>query len=158
MAFDPVSAALDIGGKLIDRLWPDPAQREAAKLKLAEMQQSGELAKMANETEALKANLADTASARDREAKIVTSEFAPMLNKLITPLLAIGVVTLTFVMFGVLVWIADGDLKPAQERILIFVVGAAVPICGQVISYYFGSSRGDAAKDAHLREMLKNGQ
>ena len=30
MAFDPISAALDIGGKLIDRLWPDPAQRDAA--------------------------------------------------------------------------------------------------------------------------------
>ena len=28
---DPITAALDIGGKLIDRLWPDPSQRDAAK-------------------------------------------------------------------------------------------------------------------------------
>ncbi len=157
MAFDPITAISEIGGKLIDRLWPDPAQREAAKVKLAELEASGELAKMANETETLKAYFADTASARDREVKIATAPDAPFINKVITPLLAIGVVTLTFIMFGVLVWIADGDLKPAQERILIFVVGAAVPICGQVISYYFGSSKGDAAKDQHLREMLKNG-
>lgn len=27
MALDPVSAVLDIGGKLIDRLWPNPAER-----------------------------------------------------------------------------------------------------------------------------------
>jgi hypothetical protein len=46
MAVDPVTAALDIGGKLIDRLWPDPAQRDAAKLKLLEMQQAGELAQI----------------------------------------------------------------------------------------------------------------
>ena len=51
MAFDPVSAAFDVGGKLIDRLWPDPSQRDAAKLKLMELQQSGALAQLAAETE-----------------------------------------------------------------------------------------------------------
>jgi hypothetical protein len=44
MAIDPLTAALDIGGKLIDRLWPDPTQRDAAKLELLKMQQSGDLA------------------------------------------------------------------------------------------------------------------
>ena len=34
MAFDPVSAALDIGGKVIDRVWPDPAQKDAAEEEL----------------------------------------------------------------------------------------------------------------------------
>lgn len=53
MAIDPVTAALDIGGKLIDRLWPDPTQRDAAKLELLEMQQAGELAQIAvNQEEA----------------------------------------------------------------------------------------------------------
>lgn len=46
MSFDPLSAALDIGGKLIDRLWPDPEQRDAAKLQLAKMQMDGELKEM----------------------------------------------------------------------------------------------------------------
>jgi hypothetical protein len=48
--FDPISAGLDIAGKLIDRLWPDPAQRDAAKLELMKMQQSGELAEMTAQT------------------------------------------------------------------------------------------------------------
>jgi len=43
MALDPLTAALDIGGKLIDKLWPDPAQRDLAKLELLKMQQSGQL-------------------------------------------------------------------------------------------------------------------
>lgn len=47
MALDPVTALLDIGGKVIDRLWPDPAQAAAAKLELLKLQQSGELAQIA---------------------------------------------------------------------------------------------------------------
>lgn len=43
MAVDPVTALLDIGGKIIDRLWPDPTQAANAKLELIKLQQSGEL-------------------------------------------------------------------------------------------------------------------
>ena len=57
MSLDPVSAVLDIGGKLIDRLWPDPAQRDAAKLEMLKMQQSGELAQLTAETELAKGQL-----------------------------------------------------------------------------------------------------
>lgn len=46
MAMDPLSAALEVGGKLIDRLWPDPTQRDQAKLQLLEMAQKGELAEL----------------------------------------------------------------------------------------------------------------
>lgn len=47
MIRDPVTAALDVGGKLIDRLWPNPEDQAAARLKLLELQQSGELAQLA---------------------------------------------------------------------------------------------------------------
>jgi len=57
MSLDPVSAVLDIGGKLIDRLWPDPTQRDAAKLEMLKMQQSGELAQLTAETELAKGQL-----------------------------------------------------------------------------------------------------
>jgi hypothetical protein len=43
MALDPVTAALDIGGKLIDRLWPNPEDRAQAQIALLELQQRGEL-------------------------------------------------------------------------------------------------------------------
>jgi len=46
MALDPITAALDIGSKIIDKLWPDPAQRDAAKLELMRLQISGELAQI----------------------------------------------------------------------------------------------------------------
>jgi hypothetical protein len=51
VSLDPVSALLDIGGKVIDRLWPDPVQAATAKLELIKLQQSGELAAMAGQLE-----------------------------------------------------------------------------------------------------------
>jgi hypothetical protein len=48
---DPISLALGIGNKLIDRLWPDPTQAAAAKLELLKMQQSGDLAVMTGQLE-----------------------------------------------------------------------------------------------------------
>lgn len=44
MAFDPISAVFSVGEKLIDRLWPDPAQKAAGLLELKKLQQSGDLA------------------------------------------------------------------------------------------------------------------
>ena len=46
----PLGALLDIGGKILDKIFPDPAQAEQAKLKLLEMQQNGELAQIAADT------------------------------------------------------------------------------------------------------------
>jgi hypothetical protein len=51
MAFDPISAIMDVGSKLIDKLIPDPKAKAEALQKLAEMQQSGDLAVIANQTE-----------------------------------------------------------------------------------------------------------
>lgn len=45
-----LEALLNIGGKLIDKLIPDPEQKAKAQIDLAKMAQDGELAKMANDT------------------------------------------------------------------------------------------------------------
>jgi hypothetical protein len=46
----PLTALLEVGAKLIDKLIPDPAAAAKAQLELAKMAQDGELAKMANDT------------------------------------------------------------------------------------------------------------
>jgi hypothetical protein len=50
-----LDALLSVGGKLIDKLIPDPEAKAKAQLELAKMAQDGELAKMANDTELYKA-------------------------------------------------------------------------------------------------------
>jgi len=62
MSLDPVTALLDIGGKVIDRIWPDPTQAANAKFELFKLQQSGELSQIAgqlkiNEVEAANPNI-----------------------------------------------------------------------------------------------------
>jgi hypothetical protein len=52
-----LGSVFDFGSKLIERIWPDPAQRAQASLELAKLQQSGELQKLALETDLLKGQL-----------------------------------------------------------------------------------------------------
>lgn len=55
---DPITAVLNIGSQLIDRLFPDKAQADAAKLQMLQLQQSGELAQMQATTDLAKAQIA----------------------------------------------------------------------------------------------------
>lgn len=50
-----LDALLSVGGKLIDKLIPDPEAKAKAQLELTKMAQDGELARMANDTELYKA-------------------------------------------------------------------------------------------------------
>jgi hypothetical protein len=141
MAFDPATALLDIGGKLLDRFIPDPVKRDEAKVALLQAQQSGELAKMANETEMFKAALADVASARERESAIATSSAAPMLNKVITPILALVVTGGG----GWMLYVSkDADTKMALVGLITLVLG-----------YYFGTSVGSTKTNLMFRDIVR---
>jgi hypothetical protein len=89
----PFAALLSIGEKVLDKVIPDPEAKAKAQATLMEMAQRGELAQ-------LEAQVQEMQSARDREVQIATSEFAPMLSKIVTPILALGTVGLTFILFG----------------------------------------------------------
>lgn len=58
MALDPISAALDLGTTIIERIWPDKTQQDAAKLELLKMQANGELARITAQTDEDKAQAA----------------------------------------------------------------------------------------------------
>lgn len=150
----PIGAIIDVGSKLIDRFFPDPEQKAKAQFELLKMEKDGELAKMANDTELAKIYAADLDSARKRESEIVTSEAAPLINKIITPVLAASVLLMTFILFG-LVLFDDGDIDPTRKDILIYVLGVLSAIATQIISYYFGSSQGSAAKNHAIDRMLE---
>ena len=57
---DPISAVLGIGGKLIDRLWPDPEQKAQAQIALLELAQKGELTEFTARAEIVKAEAASS--------------------------------------------------------------------------------------------------
>lgn len=142
----PLEAILGIGSKILDKVFPDPAQAEQAKLKLLEMQQNGELA-------LIQAEMGDLDSARKREMSIATSENAPYLNKIVTPVLAIAILVATFILFG-LVMFAEGMIDTTRKDIIIYVLGVLSAISTQIVSYYFGSSKGSTDKNTAIDKML----
>ena len=46
----PIAALFELGGKILDKVLPDPEAKAKAQMELAKIAQEGELAKMANET------------------------------------------------------------------------------------------------------------
>lgn len=95
----------------------------------------------------------DRDSARNREIEIATSEKAPMINKIVTPIIALGVVGLSFVLFAILIFV---EVKTEAKDILIYILGVLSAAVTQILSYYFGSSQGSKDKDdKKLKEALK---
>jgi len=46
MSFDPITAVLDVGGKLIDKFFPDPTEKAKAQIELQRLAQQGELTEL----------------------------------------------------------------------------------------------------------------
>ena len=91
----PLTALLEVGGKLIDKLIPDPEAKAKAQLDLAQMAQDGELAKMANDTKLFEVEQTNTT---ERWQADMASD--SWLSKNIRPmaLIAIFVAFFTFTM------------------------------------------------------------
>ena len=130
----PLGALLDIGGKILDKVFPDPAQAEQAKLKLLEMQQNGELAKIA----------ADTAEQQELTARLqadMTSD--SWLSKNIRPM------TLVFIL---VVYTSFAGLSAAD----IEVNNNDVELLGQwgmlIMSFYFGGRTLEKIMDMKAKE------
>jgi energy-converting hydrogenase Eha subunit A len=102
--------------------------------------------------EKIKAHYAEMDSARNREIAVASSANVPMLNKLVTPVLALGVVALSFVLFAILIFV---EVRPEAKDILIYILGVLSAAVTQVLSYYFGSSQGSKDKDDKVKGLVK---
>lgn len=121
-----VDQLLNIGGKLIDKLIPDPEQKAKAQLELATLAQNGELAKMANETDLYKT---EQNNLTERLKADMNSD--SWLSKNIRPL------TLVFILCSyLLLALLDATVDSLNVR------GNFVELLGQwgmlVMSFYFG--------------------
>ena len=129
-----LDAILNIGGKILDKVFPDPAQAEQAKLKLLEMQQNGELAQIA----------ADTAEQQEltkrQQADMLSDSW---LSKNIRPMTLIAILAgyFTFAMMSAF----DMDTNKAYVELL-----------GQwgmlIMSFYFGGRTLEKIMDMKSKE------
>lgn len=120
----PLTALLEVGGKLIDKLIPDPEAQAKAQLELAQMAQNGELARMANETKLFET---EQTNLTDRHKADMASD--SWLSKNIRPMTLVAIFSGYF-LFGIM----DANGMEANE--------SYVQLLGQwgmlVMSFYFG--------------------
>lgn len=145
--------------KLGVKLAPDMAPEQVAQLKIKEMEHEEELMRLRLEDnklglEELAIRVKDVGSAREREVQIAQSKDAPLLNKIVTPLLALGLLFITFTLFGIVMF-QDAPVDSSRKDILIYILGVLSAISTQIVSYYFGSSQGSKDKSDQLREAIK---
>jgi len=145
-----LDALLNVGGKLIDKLIPDPEAKAKAQFELAKMAQDGELAKMANETKLLELNNANTDSARDMNAKVQESSNASWLAKNTAYALDIGIVAATIF----LAWFAFMKGVPEANKELVYMaLGSLITMSGTVLNFHRGSSQGSKDKATEIQAM-----
>jgi hypothetical protein len=104
------------------------------------------------ELEYAKLDAQDRDSARKAYAAVATSENATKLDKLVVPILALGVVGLAFTLIGILMFV---DTPNDQQQLVIFALGFITSAAGQVLSFYFGSSQGSKDKTEDMKGMIK---
>jgi hypothetical protein len=158
------NAVLAKGKKVVEdklgvELKPDMSSEDMAKVQIAAMEHEEELLRLRIEDNKLdlaelEMRLKDTDSAREREVAIATSSTAPLINKIVTPVLALSILLLTFVLFGVVMF-DNTPVETSRKDILIYVLGVLSAIATQIVSYYFGSSQGSKDKGDQLREAMK---
>jgi hypothetical protein len=102
--------------------------------------------------EEIRAHYAEMDSARQREIAVASSSNVPMLNKLVTPVLALGVVGLSFILFAILIFV---DVQDNAKDILIYILGVLSAAVTQILGYYFGSSQGSKDKEDKLKGLVK---
>ena len=147
MSFDPISAAIDFGSKIVDRIWPDATEKQKAEANLI-------IAELAHTETIFTKEVEDRASARQREADVAASENAPFINKIITPVLAVGTILLSFILFYIVAF-DTSVFTNANKDIIIYILGVLSAIDTQIIGYYFGSSSQSAEKTRTIESMLR---
>jgi hypothetical protein len=145
-----LDALLNVGGKLIDKLIPDPEAKAKAQLELTKLAQDGELAKMANDTKLFELNNANTDSARDMNAKVQESTSASWLAKNTAYALDIGIVTATIF----LAWFAFMKGVPDANKELVYMaLGSLITMSGTVLNFHRGSSQGSKDKNGEIQKL-----
>jgi hypothetical protein len=119
-----LDALLQVGGKLIDKLIPDPEAKARAQLELTKLAQDGELAKMANDTDLYKT---EQNNLTDRLKSDMSSDST--LSKNIRPM------TLIAIFIGYFVFAMMSAFKLDVNETYVTLLGQWGML---VMSFYFG--------------------
>lgn len=131
----PLGPLLEVGGKILERVLPDPEAAAKAKAELAQLEQNGELAKMANETKIFELNVKNTDSAREMQK--ATRSKMPAFLSIVT--------VLGF--FGLLIGAALDMMALTGSDVMMLLLGVLARETASVYNFWLGSSNSSQQKD-----------
>ena len=133
-----LDALLQVGGKLIDKLIPDPEAKARAQLELTKLAQDGELAKMANDTDLYKT---EQNNLTDRLKSDMSSD--SWLSKNIRPM------TLVAIFIGYFVFAMMSAFKLDANEVYVTLLGQWGML---VMSFYFGGRTLEKIMDMKVKK------
>ena len=136
--------------KLIDNLTLSKEEKEQFRLDFLKAQNEHDNIVLQELTKQMEIQAKENDSARNREIQIATSDKAPLLNKIITPLLSLLVLGSTFIFWYIIIF---KDIDPQKEILISGIIGSLTTISMGVIGYYFGSSIGSHNKQIQLDKI-----
>lgn len=135
---DPISTVLNVGMKLLDKFFPDPADKAKAQLELLQMQQNGELAQ-------INADVAEQQELTKRQQADMISD--SWLSKNIRPMTLIAILAGYFVFALMSAFGMDTNTK-------------YVELLGQwgmlIMSFYFGGRTLEKIMDMKAKAKNEN--
>jgi|SRR6185312_11726190 len=143
---------LDGASDLIGKFVEDPTKKAELTQQLAALQEQHIEKLQTLAEQQYEAQLKDAQSARDREVQIATSDKAPMLNKIASPIIAAAV---TAGFFGLLFYMLRFNVPPANKDVLNIMLGSLGTAWITIVSYYFGSSSGSAEKTTQIKSLTE---
>jgi len=143
---------LDGASDLIGKFVEDPTKKAELTQQLATLQEQHIEKLQTLAEQQYEAQLKDAQSARDREVQIATSDKAPMLNKIASPIIAAAV---TAGFFGLLFYMLRFNVPPANKDVLNIMLGSLGTAWITIVSYYFGSSSGSAEKTTQIKSLTE---
>lgn len=143
---------VDSVGNVVDRFVQTKEEKEAAQLEMTKVINTHLQLMEEEATKQMEQQVKEMDSARQRELQIAISDKAPLISKIITPILALTITALTFILFYMIMF---KGVKGVEKDILVFVLGALTGYVGMVLSYYFGSSIGSHQKQERLDKLIK---
>lgn len=145
-----IAALLPFAATLLDKFFPNAEDKAVAQMKLTELAQSGELAKMASDTRLIELGNANTDSARNMNTKVQESSSASWLAKNTAYALDIGIVAATIF----LAWFAFMKGVPEANKELVYMaLGSLITMCGTVLNFHRGSSQGSKDKGSEIQKL-----
>lgn len=143
---------VDKFGQVLDNVITTKEEKQTLdnEIRKSEMQFQIEMQKLSIEEKRM--IIDDTGNARQREVEISKSEHATKLSKNTLPLMALGTIGLSFVLFYVLIF-SPGLIPEGSKDIIVYILGVLSTILAQVYSYYFGSSAGSSDKQKTINSF-----